>query len=449
MTGRRPEDQPQRITPDEPVADHEVTPITERRGDGVELGRMIDAVMTAVPERTAQIAATAVDIRSQLITRRLHGNDNARKRFMRAITTTCNEIGITPQDYEAARLLVTVPIDELPEEQQPDRLRIREAIIDRVDALVKEDTATFDRFFPDRPTHRADLYEISYEYADARDRLNNKRDEGKDSLTGLINDQGYLSEVFEIELKLLTLLEQNRALLVIRIDLDNFKRVNDTFGHEEGNRVLKEFAANLNSTFGRSFDVVSLVEGETGVGGRPGGDEFLVIVNDINMEAWVNLSEKDTEHYPVDFIESYGVGNKVLFSIAKKIRECAKRISTPDGTTLGASVGMARVHQEEAMQMLYGIDDRYTKIGFNEYNHRADVAAIWAKEWGDGIVAEWAPKLPTVPKTYERILAKARKRFSRDYPGLKIDDEIEAQLASMARLLERKYSEQISQQTES
>lgn len=449
MAGREPEDRPPREALTVDPAEIIETPISERQGEGVELGAVIDSLMLAVPEQTAKIATDAVNIRSQLISRRLHGSDSGKQRFINAIITTCNEIGITPQDYEAARLLVTVPLEALPLEQQADRMRVRREVIDKVDNLVKQDIANFDRFFPDAISHRADLYEISYEYAEARERLSNKRNEGRDSLTGLINDQGYLSEVFDIELKLLTLLEENRAMLVIRIDLDNFKRVNDTFGHEEGDRVLIEFAKNLNDTFGRSFDIVSVVEGETGVGGRPGGDEFLVIVNGINMEAWVHVTDEDIEHYPADFLKQEGIGNKVLFSIARKIRECAKRISAPDGTTLGASVGMARVHQEEAMEMLYGTDRRYAKMGFSEYNRRADEAAIWAKEWGDGVIAEWGPRLSPVPQTFERLLAKAKKRFSRDNKGLVIDSEIEAELITMARLLERKYKELNTKKTES
>lgn len=449
MAGREPEDRPPREALTVDPAEIIETPISERQGEGVELGAVIDSLMLAVPEQTAKIATDAVNIRSQLISRRLHGSDSGKQRFINAIITTCNEIGITPQDYEAARLLVTVPLEALPPEQQADRTRIREDIIDRVDALVKGDSANFHRFFPERATHLADLYEISYQFAEARARMDNRRDEGRDSLTGLINDQGYLSDVFDIELKLLTLLEENRAMLVIRIDLDNFKRINDTISHDEGDRVLKEFAANLNATFGRSFDVVSLIEGATGVGGRPGGDEFLVIVNDINMEAWVNIRPEDIEHYPQDFLDKEGIGNEVLFSIGRKIRDCAKRVVAKDGSTLGASVGMARIHSQEALEMLYGTDARYKRMGFSEYNRRADEAAIWAKEWGDGVIAEWAPKLPPVPQTFERLLAKQKKRFSRDNKGLVIDSEIEAELITMARLLERKYKELNTKKTES
>lgn len=59
---------------------------------------------------------------------------------------------------------------------------------------------------------------------------------------------------------------QPAAMLVL--DLDGFKRINDTLGHDEGDRALKDFARCLLLTF-RSSDVI----------GRLGGDEFCVLMS--------------------------------------------------------------------------------------------------------------------------------------------------------------------------
>jgi diguanylate cyclase (GGDEF)-like protein len=57
------------------------------------------------------------------------------------------------------------------------------------------------------------------------------------------------------------------SLTVISIDLDNFKHINDTYGHPAGDLVLKEFAARLNSVV-RLSDLAL----------RMGGDEFLILL---------------------------------------------------------------------------------------------------------------------------------------------------------------------------
>jgi diguanylate cyclase (GGDEF)-like protein/PAS domain S-box-containing protein len=61
-----------------------------------------------------------------------------------------------------------------------------------------------------------------------------------------------------------------RHLAVLFVDLDGFKRVNDTWGHEDGDRVLKQVAARLPAGL-RNSDTLA----------RFGGDEFVVLANEI------------------------------------------------------------------------------------------------------------------------------------------------------------------------
>ncbi len=84
-----------------------------------------------------------------------------------------------------------------------------------------------------------------------------------DSLTGLYNRSAFFSLVRrEIErLKR----GENRTVCIAFIDLDNFKRVNDEMGHEEGDKILSMFGKILSKGF-RRYDIVS----------RFGGDEFVV-----------------------------------------------------------------------------------------------------------------------------------------------------------------------------
>jgi diguanylate cyclase (GGDEF)-like protein len=87
-----------------------------------------------------------------------------------------------------------------------------------------------------------------------------------DSLTGLHNRRGFLT--FAEQLVRLAR-RTARPLVLLFIDLDHLKRVNDTQGHEAGDQTLLEVAALLRGTF-RATDVI----------GRIGGDEFVVLAID-------------------------------------------------------------------------------------------------------------------------------------------------------------------------
>jgi diguanylate cyclase (GGDEF)-like protein/PAS domain S-box-containing protein len=85
-----------------------------------------------------------------------------------------------------------------------------------------------------------------------------------DSLTGLLNPAGFLLRGREaIE----RCRESKRLMALMQIDIDHFKQVNDTLGHQVGDLLLKGIAGRLVKTL-RAEDLVA----------RPGGDEFAVIV---------------------------------------------------------------------------------------------------------------------------------------------------------------------------
>jgi len=92
----------------------------------------------------------------------------------------------------------------------------------------------------------------------------------RDPLTHLFNRR-FLEESFERELQLAGRKEQSLAVLFL--DLDHFKRFNDTFGHDAGDLVLQSLA-NLFLNFFRSTDICC----------RYGGEEFAIIVLDSTSE---------------------------------------------------------------------------------------------------------------------------------------------------------------------
>ena len=93
-----------------------------------------------------------------------------------------------------------------------------------------------------------------------------------DSLTGLYNRGAY-------EMFMQTMDTSHIALMLV--DVDRFKTVNDTYGHDVGDRVLKRVARTLKNSF-RSVDIVC----------RIGGDEFAVILTRVNSSMSRTIRDK-------------------------------------------------------------------------------------------------------------------------------------------------------------
>jgi diguanylate cyclase (GGDEF)-like protein len=91
-----------------------------------------------------------------------------------------------------------------------------------------------------------------------------------DPLTGLYNrrfaEQRLAAEVARSE-------RRGHPLTVLTLDLNNFKEINDTYGHPAGDLVLQEFAARLNKVI-RGSDLAV----------RLGGDEFLVVLPECTLD---------------------------------------------------------------------------------------------------------------------------------------------------------------------
>ncbi len=94
----------------------------------------------------------------------------------------------------------------------------------------------------------------------------------KDYLTGLPNRRS-LMEYLDFR--------ESKQYGILFIDLDYFKEVNDTYGHEAGDRVLKEMAERLRNNL-RDNDFVA----------RLGGDEFVVVLNDATKKQTFAVAQK-------------------------------------------------------------------------------------------------------------------------------------------------------------
>lgn len=120
--------------------------------------------------------------------------------------------------------------------------------------------------FQDRYTEN--MYALMYMKnidAEKRREMAQERADRRDPLTNVYN-----RKIFESEVREFMTSEEDRKGALIILDLDDFKQVNDQFGHLTGDELLKSLAEILRSTF-RSHDLI----------GRLGGDEFLVFVKDV------------------------------------------------------------------------------------------------------------------------------------------------------------------------
>lgn len=92
-----------------------------------------------------------------------------------------------------------------------------------------------------------------------------------DPLTGLYN-RGYFREALDVEMRRAT--RYHRPLSLLLVDLDHFKRVNDTHGHLAGDEVLRIVSARMRGAI-RGTDVVA----------RYGGEEFVVLLPETGTDA--------------------------------------------------------------------------------------------------------------------------------------------------------------------
>jgi diguanylate cyclase (GGDEF)-like protein len=100
----------------------------------------------------------------------------------------------------------------------------------------------------------------------------------RDAMTGL-NNRRFLEEYIET----LTACARRKQthIAILMLDLDHFKMINDTYGHDAGDAVLKALAEVIKTTV-RASDIVI----------RYGGEEFMVVLQDTSSAYALNVAEK-------------------------------------------------------------------------------------------------------------------------------------------------------------
>jgi diguanylate cyclase (GGDEF)-like protein len=230
-----------------------------------------------------------------------------------------------------------------------------------------------------------------------------------DSLTGLANRASFLEH---LELGLKRADRTEKGVGVLFIDLDNFKLVNDSFGHAAGDELLKAVGSRLQAAV-RGMDVVA----------RQGGDEFLILLSDLATQPPRQVSPSQATEV-----------------VANKIRTILREPFLVDGIEIyvSASVGIslyptdgrdAEALLKHADVAMYSVKDS-GRDGYARYSHGGNTALEQIStagrlrksiESGRGLVLHYQPLMNL--DTAEIVGVEALVRWQDGTRGLVQPDE--------------------------
>ncbi len=182
-----------------------------------------------------------------------------------------------------------------------------------------------------------------------------------DSLTGLANRHMFQ---YRLEQEIKKAHRAGLPLALMVLDLDRFKEVNDTLGHDMGDRLLKEAAQRLSSCV-READSVA----------RLGGDEFTVILGELND---VDCAERIALSILQKLAEPFKLGDQVVY--------------------LSTSIGITFYPQDAT--------------GFDELLKSADQAMYAAKHQGRNRCSYYAPSMQEAIQTRMRLTNDLRSALT-------------------------------------
>jgi diguanylate cyclase (GGDEF)-like protein len=183
-----------------------------------------------------------------------------------------------------------------------------------------------------------------------------------DSLTGLPNR---LQFQLQLEHGVAYARRHDSLLAVLFVDIDRFKTINDTLGHDAGDQVLVQFAQRLRQCV-REVDTVA----------RQGGDEFIVLLTELHNGA-----------------DAQQVADKIMKAIA------APFIVNGDPLDVAASIGVA----------VYPDDDE----DIDTLIEKADLAMYAAKQRGKGASLRFLPSMQA--KAYSRLILETALRHAQEH----------------------------------
>jgi diguanylate cyclase (GGDEF)-like protein len=237
------------LLPYDDLAVYEIEPGARMLRPVFAVGMWVDEVMADRVDVTQGVTGWAVRNRS---TRNVPNS---------ALEPLCAVIPGTPSEAEA---FVCVPM--LAHDRVVGTLNVYRNGADA--PFTEAEVALVERF--------ATMAALAYDSARQRDNL--REQAATDGLTGLLNHRGS-QERLRVEVERAA--AAGRPVSVVVVDLDHFKRVNDSYGHAEGDRVLAAAATKLRASV-READAV----------GRLGGEEFVIILPGIGGTRAAEAAER-------------------------------------------------------------------------------------------------------------------------------------------------------------
>lgn len=159
-----------------------------------------------------------------------------------------------------------------------------------------------------------------------------------DELTGLYNRRYFERHLAMMQAKAI---EQQRDMAMMLIDMDYFKQINDTHGHDTGDTVLREFADRLRRNI-RGVDLAC----------RFGGEEFVVLMPDTDFQQAQGVAER-VRNAVAERAFDNGEGRSLTVTVSIGLALNDERADTPESLLKRADVALYRAKREGRNRVVY------------------------------------------------------------------------------------------------